>query len=101
MEDRSWDDYYFFDDIPSDDNPILTQQQAPIEEEYQFVDRSLRKYRKPPVYFSIALKCIDGDSQKTTCYPGSTIEGIVKIKVDTALAAHHLKLVFKGAGIHN
>jgi hypothetical protein len=86
----SWEDFF---DTPHS----ITHYQAQ-EEQYQFVDQSLRKYRKPPVHFSIAIKCIDGDTHKATCYPGSTIEGVVKIKLDTPLAAHHLKLVFKGSG---
>jgi hypothetical protein len=65
---------------------------------YRYVDSSNRKYRKPPLCFSITLTCIDGDSRKKTCHPGSIFEGTVNLKLESPLAAQHLNLVFKGAG---
>ncbi|KAL0137300.1 hypothetical protein V8B55DRAFT_1527171 [Mucor lusitanicus] len=50
------------------------------DDNYRYVDPANRKFRKPP-----------------TCHPGSIFEGVVKLKLDTPLAAQHLKLVFKGA----
>ncbi|KAL7311841.1 hypothetical protein PS15m_009557 [Mucor circinelloides] len=67
------------------------------DDNYRFVDPANRKFRKPPVHFSISILRIDGDTQKKTCHPGSIFEGVVKLKLDTPLAAQHLKLVFKGA----
>lgn len=68
------------------------------DDSYRYVDPANRKFRKPPVQFSISILRIDGDTQKKTCHPGSVFEGVVKLKLDTPLAAQHLKLVFKGAG---
>ncbi|KAK4512975.1 uncharacterized protein ATC70_003686 [Mucor velutinosus] len=67
------------------------------DDNYRYVDPANRKFRKPPVQFSISILRIDGDTQKKTCHPGSIFEGVVKLKLDTPLAAQHLKLVFKGA----
>lgn len=68
------------------------------DDNYRYVDPANRKFRKPPIHFSISILRIDGDTQKKTCHPGSIFEGVVKLKLDTPLAAQHLKLVFKGAG---
>ncbi|KAI8065398.1 uncharacterized protein B0P05DRAFT_580936 [Gilbertella persicaria] len=64
---------------------------------YRFVEISNRKYRKPPIWFSVKVNRIDGNSQQTTCHPGSIFEGTVNIKLETPIAAQYLKLVFKGA----
>ena len=69
--------------------------------DYQFAKISDRKYRKPPVHFSVQLEHIDGDHQKSVCHPGSIFEGRVNIKLEAPLAAQYLKLVFKGAGKHS
>ncbi|KAI8385735.1 hypothetical protein BD560DRAFT_322149 [Blakeslea trispora] len=68
-----------------------------LPSDYRFVQTSDRKYRKPPVHFSVRLEHIDGDHHKSMCHPGSIIEGTVNIKLDAPLAAQYLKLVFKGA----
>lgn len=83
------------------DTPRLSTRRSSTTQDdngYRYVDCSNRKYRKPPLQFSISISCIDGDTKKTTCHPGSIFEGIVHMKLDTPLAAEHLKLVFKASG---
>ncbi|KAI8337391.1 hypothetical protein EDC96DRAFT_450310 [Choanephora cucurbitarum] len=91
------------DDLVSD--YLQTEQRLSWQDEmepnsssdYQFAKISDRKYRKPPVHFSVQLEHIDGDHQKSVCHPGSIFEGRVNIKLEAPLAAQYLKLVFKGA----
>lgn len=83
------------------DSPALSSRRSSTTEDnngYRYVDCSNRKYRKPPLQFSISVICIDGDTNKTTCHPGSIFEGMVQIKLDSPLAVEHLKLVFKASG---
>jgi hypothetical protein len=89
------------------DAPSLSSQRSSSGEDtsddsssnYRYVDSSNRKYRKPPLCFSIVLTHIDGDSRKKTCHPGSIFEGTVHLKLESPLAAQYLKVIFKGAGI--
>lgn len=89
----SWQDVR---DTPS----LSTRRSSTVDhvDGYRYVDCSNRKYRKPPLHFSISITSIDGDIHKTTCHPGSIFEGVVKMRLDTPLAAEHLRLVFKGSG---
>lgn len=85
------------------DAPSLSERRSTEEQDgYRYVDCSNRKYRNPPVHFSITLKSIDGTTQRTTCHPGSVFEGTINIKLDQPLAARCLKLTFRGSErIHN
>lgn len=81
------------------DAPSLSERRSTEEQDgYRYVDCSNRKYRNPPVHFSITLKNVDGNTRKTTCHPGSIFEGTVNIKLDSPLAARCLKLTFRGSG---
>ncbi|GAA5796506.1 hypothetical protein EDC94DRAFT_695904 [Helicostylum pulchrum] len=82
------------------DVPYLSTRRPSIvegENGYRYVDCTNRKYRKPPIQFSISVLRIDGNTAQTTCRPGSIFEGVVRIKLATPLAAEQLKLVFKAA----
>jgi hypothetical protein len=86
------------------DAPSLSSRRSSVaveEEEvrYRYVDCSNRKYRKPPLHFSLSITRIDGDTQKKTSHPGSIIEGIVTVKLESPLAAQYLKVIFKAAGM--
>ena len=83
------------------DAPSLSSRRSSTAEQtdgYRYVDSSNRQYRNPPVNFSATLLRIDGEMNRKTCHPGSIIEGVVKIKLDSPLAAQCLKLIFKGTG---
>lgn len=84
------------------DAPSLSSRRSSValeeEEQYRYVDCSSRKYRKPPIHFSISVTRIDGDTTKKTCHPGSIFEGNIRIKLESPLAAQYLKVVFKAAG---
>ncbi|KAI7892095.1 uncharacterized protein EV154DRAFT_562741 [Mucor mucedo] len=88
----SWQDVR---DTPS----LSTRRSSTVDhvDGYRYVDCSNRKYRKPPLQFSISITSIDGNTNKTTCHPGSIFEGMVHMKLDTPLAAEHLRLVFKAS----
>ncbi|KAG1049191.1 hypothetical protein G6F43_008465 [Rhizopus delemar] len=66
---------------------------------YIFVDSLNRKYKRPPVHFSVNVTSIDGDYNKTTCHPGSTFTGHIQLNIEYPLAAQCLKFIFRATGI--
>jgi hypothetical protein len=77
-------------------NPVLLAQGT--ERQYRYVPACDRSYRKPPLHFSIEITRCDGNPHLKTLHPGSIFEGFVSISVESALAAQHIKLIFRAAG---
>jgi hypothetical protein len=77
-------------------NPVLSAQGP--ERQYRYVPASDRTYRKPPLHFSIEITRCDGNPHLKTLHPGSIFEGFISISVESALAAQHIKLIFRAAG---
>ncbi|CEG69149.1 hypothetical protein RMATCC62417_05274 [Rhizopus microsporus] len=77
------------------DAPLLSSRHSQSDQGYIYVDSNNRKYRKPPVHFSVNITSIDGDPHKKTCQPGSTVSGYVQLNLDSPLAAQYLKLLFR------
>jgi hypothetical protein len=80
------------------DAPLLSSRHSQNDQGYIYVDSNNRKYRKPPVHFSVNITSIDGDPHKKTCQPGSTVSGYVQLNLDSPLAAQYLKLLFRATG---